>query len=117
MIPDPAVEKLIRSFLLGILPEEEWQKVEEQLMVDDDFIDSFSLIEEELIDDYLLGTLTKSESERFENYYLSTPDRKQKMEFTRQLMRFASSRQVDVAEKPSEGGGSSGVIQKLFIPW
>ena len=117
MIPDPEMEKLIRSYLLGLLPEEDWQKIEEQVLGDDDFIDSFSLIEEELIDDYLLDTLTKGERECFEIYYLSTPDRKRKMEFARQLMSYAFSRQIEVAEKPARESGLIGFKQILFLPW
>src|SRR5262245_35237595 len=117
MIPDPEMKKLIRSYLLGLLPEERWQKIEEQMLVDDDFIDSFSLIEEELIDDYLLDNLTKGERECFEIYYLSTPDRKRKMEFARQLMSYAFSRQIEVAKKPAREIGLIWFKQILFFPW
>jgi tetratricopeptide (TPR) repeat protein len=117
MIPDPEEEKLIRSYLLGGVTEEDRQWIEERLLADDDFIDYLSLVEDEIIDDYLFGTLARGERERFENRFLIPTERKRKLELAKRLIKYASHTRAEIAGKPTVGIILVGLIQKLFTPW
>src|SRR5262247_3162831 len=87
-------------YLLGDLAEEEQQRFEEQLMVEDDLADQLMLVEEELVDDYALGRLSERERERVESHFLSVPDRKRKLEMAKRLINYASYAEVVGVFKP-----------------
>ena len=96
MIPIPEEEERIRHYLLGNLPPQEVEQIEERILTDDDLIDQLNLIEDELIDDYLFGKLSGRERERFEKHFLTAPGREQKLGLARQLLQYASSAKVPV---------------------
>jgi hypothetical protein len=79
-------EKLIIRYLLGDLPEEESVRIEDRYFADDDFFEELAIVEEELISDYEHGKLTGHERERFKDKYLSSPTRRNRVEFSRNLM-------------------------------
>jgi CHAT domain-containing protein/Tfp pilus assembly protein PilF len=89
MVPKPEAEEQIRIYLLGEVTEDERQKFEERLMIDDELVDQLVLIEDELIDDYVLGTLSERERELFDHNFLTTPDRKQKLILAERLRNYA----------------------------
>jgi len=97
------LEDTIRAYLLGNLPQGEQEKLEEQLMSQDDTFTQLLLHEDELIDEYLLGGLSAQEREAFERHFLSAPERRQKLGFARALTKYveASSRTRNQVTQPS----------------
>src|SRR5918911_866564 len=87
-------EKRVRRYLLGDLAEGERQAVERQMMIDGDFFEQVTLLEEELIDAYVRGTLPPFEREKFEQYFLSTPEGIQDVKLAALLNRYASSQRT-----------------------
>jgi len=83
-------ENLIRSYLLGDLPQDKLEQVEEQLMTDNEFYEHLLLIEDELVDQYLGGELTDQEAGQFESHFLCSPERQQKLRFARALREYVS---------------------------
>src|SRR5215212_1890197 len=72
----------IREYLLGHLSDEEQQKIEERLMVEDELFQELEISKGELIEDYCAGELTEKEHNWFEQHYLSSPEGRQRHTFT-----------------------------------
>lgn len=71
----------IRDYLLGRLSEEEQEKVEERLMVEDDFFEELEISKGELIEEYHAGELSQNEHDWFQRHYLATPEGKRRHTF------------------------------------
>jgi CHAT domain-containing protein/cytochrome c-type biogenesis protein CcmH/NrfG len=77
---DANSEKLTQ-YLLGEMPEEEKQQLEEKYFSDDELYDELLAAERDLIDRYVQKELSRAEQERFEQYFLSAPGRRRKLRF------------------------------------
>jgi hypothetical protein len=74
------------SYLLGRLPEEEAERLDEQSIVDDELAARLRLAEDDLVDAYASGTLTGETLQRFESFYLASPRRRRKAAFARKFL-------------------------------
>lgn len=83
---------IIKEYLLGGLPEEERQRLEERLFVDRSFFQLVRIAEDELIDSYIEGDL--SEKERFVTHFLATPQQRQKLRIAMALKKKVSESEV-----------------------
>ena len=81
-------EQILRSYLLGALPQERAEQLEERLLKDDEIVERLSLIEDELIEDYARNALDASERQQFEKYFLSNPKRRRKLMLVRGLRKY-----------------------------
>src|ERR1700752_4462456 len=70
----------IREYLLGELSEDEQEKIEERLMVEDDLFQELEISEGELIEEYRAGELSQKEKQSFE-LFLSTPEGRRRHTF------------------------------------
>jgi len=77
-------ETEIRRFLLGELEENERVALEEKFLADENLFVQIRVAEDELIEDYVRGTL--AEKEKFEREFLTTEKRRERVEFTRQMI-------------------------------
>ena len=68
---------LIKEYLLGRLDEDEQQKIEERLMVEDDFFEEFEASKGELVEQYCAGEFSKSERDWLESHYLASEEGRQ----------------------------------------
>jgi len=84
--PDPDEQQLVR-YLLGLLPEEETERLDELTMVDDKIAWRLRAAENDLVDSYLMGKLSAEMLDRFESLYLASPRRRQKVEFAAGFLR------------------------------
>ena len=78
-------EALVRQYLLGMLPESEWDGIEQKLLTDDDFAGTVEIIEDEIVDDYLHGALTRAENRAAEDHFFQSPEHRYKLHFARLL--------------------------------
>ncbi|HSK73207.1 MAG TPA: hypothetical protein VK892_16025, partial [Pyrinomonadaceae bacterium] len=84
-------QKAIREYLLGALSNKaEMRRIEEKILLDDDFVEEIAVAEDELIDEYLDGALKPSEQKSFDQYFLNAPERKQKLRLIRDLRKYAA---------------------------
>jgi CHAT domain-containing protein/Tfp pilus assembly protein PilF len=74
-------DSLLRPYLLGKLPPDEEVKVEEKLLIDDNYKRRLETAEHELIVDYTLENLTQAEREMFERHFLRFDGRGEKLRF------------------------------------
>ena len=84
--PTPPVsdDHLIR-YLLGALPPDESERLDEHTFVDEEMAERLRALEDELVDAYAAGTLTGERLQRFESYYLASPRRRNKAAFAKGL--------------------------------
>jgi hypothetical protein len=82
-------DALLVRYLLGSLPAEEAERLEEQSIVDDAFATRLSEVENDLVDAYVRGELPTQTAEQFQAAYLSqlsSPARREKVSFARAFL-------------------------------
>ena len=93
-------EAEIRRFLLGGMSEDERSAFEQQFVADDAFFDQVRVTEDELIESYVRETLSAAERKQFEQSFLTTERRRQRIAFTRTMLKnFTEQKQIVAAKK------------------
>jgi hypothetical protein len=98
-------EQLVQ-YLLGLLPSEDAERLDEASIADDDLSARLRAAEDDLVDAYVRGTLIGETRTRFESHYLSSPRRRERVAVARTFVRT-----VDRAARQgqaSKGAGSMG---------
>src|SRR5690348_2556872 len=93
----------IREYLLGRLSDEEEQKVEERLMVDDEFFEELEISKGEILDEYSAGELSQTDRKSFEEGYLASPEGRKRFTFSVALDRLVQ-REPTPAPMPRQVG-------------
>ncbi|HMF97994.1 MAG TPA: hypothetical protein VKE96_27025 [Vicinamibacterales bacterium] len=88
-------QQLVR-YLLGQLPPDDADRIDELSVVDDDIAARLRVVEDDLVDAYVRGALSGDTLKRFESHYLSSPLRRERVAFARS---FVSA--VDRAQPPA----------------
>lgn len=108
-------DRQLADYLLGLLPEEDVERLDEESIADDDVAARLSAVEDDLVDAYVAETLDQSMRARFETVYLMSPQRREKVKFAR---RFLAA--VDRVSPPSvtsvPGATSSSERVRRFSP-
>jgi anti-sigma factor RsiW len=99
-------DQMIIQYLLGSLPEEETERVEELSFIDDEFAVRLSAAENDLVDAYVRGKLSGENLERFDSHYLASPKRRKKVKTAKVFHAYAENAvatgQVVLAPGPSQ---------------
>src|SRR6476619_7322119 len=69
------------SYLLGLLPDDEAQRLDEASIADDEFVSRLRIVEHDLVDAYVGGNLAGEQLERFQSHYLTSPRRRENVLF------------------------------------
>lgn len=104
-------EQLAR-YLLGLLPEDEAERLDELSVVDDEVADRLRVAEDDLVDAYVAGTLDGARLERFESFYLASPLRRERVQFAERFLRA-----VDRQPLPSAPRGGTPPAARLRRAW
>jgi hypothetical protein len=83
----PIDEKLMTDFLLGNLPEEEIERLDELSLTDDDFVNRLQSVDNDLVDAYVKGELSGTMLAQFKANYLKSPKRQEKIAFAEALQK------------------------------
>ena len=75
-------------YLLGSLPAEETERLDELSVTDDDFATRLSVAENDLVDAYVRGELGADTAERFRSAYASSLRRQEKVRFAKSLLAY-----------------------------
>ena len=79
-------DRIDRDYLLGrIADEKTLEEIEARLFDDEDFCAQMELAEDEIINDYVLGRLSAEDAASFESTLAYDPERRFKLELTKQL--------------------------------
>jgi len=68
----------VRDYLLGHLNNQEQEKIEERLMVEDDLFEELEISKGELVEEYCAGELNKDDRQWFEHNYLASTEGRQR---------------------------------------
>jgi anti-sigma factor RsiW len=79
-------EARLIQYLLGRLPQEEAERIEEHLFTDDGFRDELLATADDLIHTYLTGSLSRQDRERFETHFLASPRHQERVDYIRDLL-------------------------------
>ncbi len=79
-------DKQLTDYLLGLLPEDEAERLDEASFVDDVFAARLRNVENDLVDAYVVGALAHARRTEFEAFYLASPRRREKVEFARRFL-------------------------------
>ena len=74
-------DRQITRYLLGLLPAEETERLDEASIADDEFAARLRIGETDLVDRYVGGTLDGETLRQFESHYLSSPRRRRNVRF------------------------------------
>jgi hypothetical protein len=91
-------EQLIISYLLGALPEKEAERLDEQSLTDDEFVERLRAVENDLVDAYVQGELSQQNLESFKGHYLASPRRREKVQLA-QAFQVLADKRVTAQEK------------------
>jgi hypothetical protein len=115
--PDAA---MLTRYLLGSLPAEEVEQLDELSITDEEFVARLSGVENDLVDAYVRGELAGDTVERFKRAYLSSPLRIRKVEFAQTLLMFEQRSGSAVAAVPAKnsanGPQTTSFWQRLITP-
>jgi hypothetical protein len=92
----------ITQYLLGVLPEEETERLEEESICDSAFFDRIEAVEQELIKAFLDKKLSLRDEAQFKSKYLSTPALRSKVRFAEDLRLLA--REALSRKRPRKSG-------------
>jgi hypothetical protein len=96
-------------YLLGLLTEEEAERVDELSIADDEVAWRLRATENDLVDAYVRGSLNDTDRARFERVYLVTPKRRDKVRFAKSLLNSIDP----VAERAETAAASPAKV----LPW
>lgn len=85
MRQDPTDDELLRSYLLGELPEPEADRLEQRLLVEDELFDLLEALEAELLAAGSRGELAPAERERVFRRLASSPEGRERLALARSL--------------------------------
>ena len=102
----------LMHYLLGTLPSEETERLDELSITNDDFSWHLRAAENELVDSYVRSELSGDTLKRFQSNYLSSARRREKVAFAEGLFRFQAT--AAKAASPSSDLGS--FFSRLFTP-
>jgi hypothetical protein len=94
-------ERVVRSYLLGELSEEDREQLERQMLVDGDYSSFVSALEEELIEDYVSGRFEAEDVRKFERVFLTTPSGAERVRLARNLRAYARKKVSEKLQGPS----------------
>lgn len=104
-------QKTVRKYLLGTLGDAgELRRIEENILLNDDFAEQISIAEDELIEEFLDGELSQQEAEGFRQFFLDVPERRQKLALIENLRKYAVTNDVqpDIQNNENEDRGFFG---------
>ena len=79
-------DRLLTRYLLGALPEEEAERLDELCIVDEELATRLQALENDLVDAYVRDEVSGDDRGHFESFYLSSAKRRQKVEFAAALL-------------------------------
>lgn len=103
---EPISDEKLRLYLLGSLNADERLKVDERLLVDDEFAERVALLESVLTDDHAAGKPDPAERELFQSKFLVTDDRKQNLRLSAALRDYANAEAATVTQLPERSSWS-----------
>jgi hypothetical protein len=105
------------SYVLGCLPEEETERLDELSIIDDELSARLRLVEDDLVDAYASGTLTGERRARFESFYLASPRRRRKAAFAKGFLAKVDRPEPRLSAVPQPAIVPRPPARRRVFPW
>jgi hypothetical protein len=102
------------QYLLGSLPAEESERMDELSVTDDEFAWRLREAENDLVDAYVRHELSGKTLEGFRAFYLASPRRQEKVAFAEDLLRFQASAASVSARAPDKSWSNGSFLSRIF---
>ncbi len=102
------------QYLVGALPEDETERLDELSVADDRLAADLHAAEYDLVDAYVRGALTGETLRRFETHYLASPAGREKVAVARALRKYQTQRAT--VPQPAIGEGR-GLAARPLMQW
>jgi hypothetical protein len=93
-----ADDQAITRYLLGLLSDEDTERLDEASIADEEFVVRLRVVENDLVDAYVRGALAGEMLERFESHYLASPRRQEQVRFAGRFLRAVDDAAVDTRD-------------------
>jgi hypothetical protein len=100
------------QYLLGTLPAEEAERLDELSVTDDDFAWRLRETENDLVDAYVRSELSGKTLEEFRTFYMSSAKRREKVAFAEELLQF----QASAAKIAGQSSKKNSFFAHVFTP-
>jgi hypothetical protein len=100
------------QYLLGTLPAEESERLDELSITNDDFAWRLREAENDLVDAYVHSELSGKALEEFRTFYLSSAKRREKVAFAEGLSQF----QASAAKAATQSSNKNSFFSRMFTP-
>lgn len=105
------------SYVLGCLPEEETERLDELSIIDDELSARLRLVEDDLVDGYAAGTLSHETRQRFEAFYLASPRRRRKAAFAKGFLAKIDRPESRLSAVPQPAIVPRPATRRRLFPW
>lgn len=106
-------DRQLERYVLGLLTEEETERLDEASIADDELAARLRMVEDDLVDGYVRGTLDRETRDRFDAYYLASPRRRNYVKFATNFVRAVDR----AAARPDAANGTSSAIVRSKFVW
>src|ERR1700756_5609909 len=103
----------LTQYLLGVLPAEEAERMDELSVTDDEFSWRLREVENNLVDAYVHSELSGETLKQFKACYLSSEKRRQKIAFAEGLLQFRSNAAM-AKQRAGRAAASESFFSRLF---
>ena len=113
-------EQLLTRYLLGVLSQEEAERLDELSIADEEFASRLNAVENDLVDSYVRDELSGETLERFKSVYLPSSKRLEKIEFANTLLRWhekAATAAAQASPTKSRNVGRWFGLRWLSVQW
>jgi len=110
-------DRHLTQYLLGSLPSEETERLDELSIADDDFAAKLNSAEKDLVDAHVRGELPAADAHHFKSAYLSSPKRREKVRFAETFLSFerrAATQPVAVRAEVTQSEKHESVWKRLL---
>ena len=98
----------LRDYLLGLLPEEEAERLDELSIVDDECAGRIRAVEHDLVDAFARDELQGVQLERFRSRYLASPQGRESIRFAQTLQSLEAHRGRETSREVRLAPATSG---------
>jgi hypothetical protein len=113
-----ADDRELERYLLGLLPEEDEERLDQASVEDDSVALRLRIAEDDLIEGYVRRTLATETRQRFETYYLSSLRRRERVAFAARFLGAVDRAAVraDLASGGSHSESATPVLHSKLVP-
>ena len=113
-----ADDRGLERYLLGLLPEEDEERLDQASVEDDSVALRLRMAEDDLIEGYVRRTLATETRQRFETYYLSSPRRRERVAFAARFLGAVDRAAIraDMASGGSHSESATTVLHSKLVP-